>query len=134
MPAMRMNSLKSLAMHWGPLSLRMRGVTPGYASRARWMMVSTSASSIFARISQCTISAAAAIEDGTEKVKGAGDVEVTDINMPVLMGPQGLDETGAFLGGRGGLPSQKPRGLEDAVDTGRATGDDIGVEHHEGEP
>ena len=29
MPAMRMNSLKSLAMNCGPLSEMMRGVAPG---------------------------------------------------------------------------------------------------------
>jgi len=29
MPQTRMNSLKSLAMNCGPLSLMMRGVTPG---------------------------------------------------------------------------------------------------------
>src|SRR5580692_11802773 len=40
--------------------------------------------------------AAAAIEDGAEEVKGAGDIEVADIDMPVLMGLEGLDETGAF--------------------------------------
>src|SRR6266705_5220921 len=78
--------------------------------------------------------AAAAVEDGAEEVKGAGDVEVADIDVPVLVGPQGLDEAGAFLGGRRRGPGQEPRGLEDAVDAGRATGDDIGVKHHEGEP
>ena len=35
MPATRMNSLKSLAMNWGPLSLMMRGVTPGNFSLAQ---------------------------------------------------------------------------------------------------
>jgi len=29
MPAMRMNSLKSFAMNWGPLSLMMRGLALG---------------------------------------------------------------------------------------------------------
>ena len=55
MPAMRMNSLKSLAMNCGPLSVMMRGVTPGNFSRALCRMVSTSISSIFSRISQWTM-------------------------------------------------------------------------------
>lgn len=49
MPVMRMDSLKSRAMNCGPLSVMMRGVRPGYNSRARWMMVSTSLSSILSR-------------------------------------------------------------------------------------
>src|SRR6202521_4755508 len=35
MPEMRMNSLKSLAMNWGPLSEMIRGLTPGYRCLAR---------------------------------------------------------------------------------------------------
>ena len=61
-----------------------------------------------------------------------GDVEIADIDVPVLMGSQGLDEARAFLGGRGRLAGQESGGLEDAVDAGGAAGDDVGVEHHEG--
>ena len=49
---MRMNSLKSLAMNCGPLSEMIRGRSPGNCSRARWMIVSTSASVMVSRISQ----------------------------------------------------------------------------------
>jgi hypothetical protein len=77
--------------------------------------------------------AAATVEDRTQKVKGAGDVEVTDINMPVFVGIQGLDEAGAFLGDVGRWPGQESGGLEDAVDAGRATSDLVGIEHHEGQ-
>src|SRR4029079_11742958 len=76
---------------------------------------------------------AVAIEDGAEEVKGAGDVEVTDIDMPVLVGLEGLDKAGAFLGDGGRLPGQESGGLEDAVDAGRAAGGLSGVEHHEGQ-
>ena len=78
--------------------------------------------------------AAAAVEDGAEEVEGAGDVEVADIDVPVFVGHERLDEAGAFLGGRGRVPGQEPGGLEDAIDAGRAAGDDVGVEHHEGQP
>src|SRR4051794_26552284 len=60
---------------------------------------------------------AAPVKDGAEEVKGAGDVEVTHIDVPVLVGLQRLYEAGTFFGGRGRLPGQQPRGFEDAVDT-----------------
>ena len=47
-----MNSLKSLAMNCGPLSEMIRGRSPGNCSRARWRIVSTSASVLVSRISQ----------------------------------------------------------------------------------
>jgi hypothetical protein len=75
---------------------------------------------------------AAAVEDAAEEVKGAGDVEVTDINMPVLVGQERLDEAGAFLGGLGRLAGQESGVFEDAVDAGGRAGDLVGVEHHEG--
>ena len=77
--------------------------------------------------------AAAAVEDGAEEVKGAGDVEVADIDVPVLVGLEGLHEAGAFLGDVGRLPGQESRVFEDAIDAGRAAGDDVGIEHHEGQ-
>ena len=75
---------------------------------------------------------AATIEDGTQKVKGAGDVEVTDIDVPMFVGFEGLNKAGAFLGDGGRGPGQEPRAFEDAVDAGRAAGDRVGIEHHEG--
>jgi len=46
-----MNSLKSLAINWGPLSEIIRGLAPGYRSLARSKVISMSASVIdcFAR-------------------------------------------------------------------------------------
>jgi hypothetical protein len=76
---------------------------------------------------------AAAIEDRAQEVKRAGDVQVTDIDVPVFVGLQRLHEAGAFLGGLGRLAGQEPRVFEDAIDAGRAAGDDVGVEHHEGQ-
>ena len=77
--------------------------------------------------------AAAAIEEGAQKVKGPGDVEVTDIDVPVLVRLQGLDEARAFLGDGGRCPSQESGDFEDAVDAGGAAGDLVGIEHHEGQ-
>ena len=52
--------------------------------------------------------------------------------MPFLVRCEGLLEAGAFLGDVGSLTGQESRLLEDAIDAGRAAGDDIGIEHHEG--
>src|SRR5262249_5797878 len=54
MPQRRRNSVKSRAPNCGPLSERMRGLTPGKRSRARCRICSTSASVMVARISQWT--------------------------------------------------------------------------------
>src|ERR1700691_4197578 len=53
--------------------------------------------------------------------------------MPLLVRLQGLDIAGAFLGDVGRLPGQESVLFENAIDAGRATGDDIGIEHHEGQ-
>jgi len=76
--------------------------------------------------------AAVAIEERAEEIKSAGDVEVADIHVPLLMGFERLDEAGAFLGDIGRLPGEQSRFFEDAIDAGRAASNDVGIEHHEG--
>ena len=39
-----------------------------------------------------------------------------------------------FLVTLGDCPARSPAALEDAIDAGRAAGDDVGIEHHEGQP
>jgi hypothetical protein len=50
-----MNSLNSLAMNCGPLSLMIRGFSPGNFSRARSTTISASRSFSVSRISQWTM-------------------------------------------------------------------------------
>jgi hypothetical protein len=52
---MRMNPLKSRAMNWGPLSVMIRGRSPGYFSNARCTTISVSNSFMVSRISQWTM-------------------------------------------------------------------------------
>src|SRR5437773_7315116 len=78
--------------------------------------------------------AAGAVENRAEEVEGAGDVEVADIDVPVFVGLHRLHEAGAFLAGHGGRPGQQSGAFEDAVDAGRAAGNFVGIEHHEGQP
>ena len=54
--------------------------------------------------------------------------------MPVLMRPQRLHEALALGRGLGRMAVEQAGRLEDAVDAGGATGGNVGIEHHEGEP
>jgi hypothetical protein len=53
--------------------------------------------------------------------------------MPVFMGHQGLHEALTLGGGLGRVPVEPASLLEDAVNAGRATDSDVGVDHHEGQ-
>jgi hypothetical protein len=77
--------------------------------------------------------AAVAIEDGADEVESAGDVEIADVDMPVFMSLERLHKASAFLGDVGRRASQEAVGFQDAIDAGRAAGDDVGIEHHEGQ-
>jgi len=46
--------------------------------------------------------AAEAVEDGAKEVEGAGDIEVADIDVPLVVRLKGLSEAGSFLGDGGG--------------------------------
>src|SRR6185437_5610096 len=77
---------------------------------------------------------AVAIQQAAEVEERAGDVEIRNIDVPVLVGTQGLLEALPLERGLV-VPRLDRSGLkQDAVDARRAGGDDIGIEHHEGEP
>ena len=75
-----------------------------------------------------------AVEDAAQEEERPADVDVGDIDVPVLMGPQGLLEALSLLGRLAASASQLAGRLEHAVDAGGADGHDIGVEHHVGQP
>jgi hypothetical protein len=77
---------------------------------------------------------AVAVEDAAQEEESPADVEVGDIDVPVLMWPQGLLEALSLAGGNPPSRSQFVGRLEHAVDTGGADGHDIGVEHHVRQP
>ena len=77
---------------------------------------------------------APAVQQAAQGVELAGDIDVRDIDMPVLVRAQGLNEAFALGGGLGRVAVEQAGLLENAVDTGGATGDDVLVEHHEGQP
>src|SRR5215208_16201 len=77
---------------------------------------------------------AGAVEDRAQVVERSAQVEVGNVDVPVLMGPQGLDEASPLLRGLGVPAVEDAGGGEDTVDARRAGGDDLLVEHHEGQP
>ena len=78
--------------------------------------------------------ARAAIEQGAEIEEGPGDVDVGDIDVPVLMRGERLHKAGAFKRGPR-LPGVKqPRALEAPERTRGAHCHDITIKHHEGKP
>src|SRR5579885_571258 len=76
---------------------------------------------------------AAAVEEAAEVEEGPGDVDVGDIDVPVLVGAERLLEALALERWLAVMCLHQSGGAEDAIDARRADGDDVGVEHHEGE-
>src|SRR4051794_659056 len=77
---------------------------------------------------------AVAVEDAAQEEKCPANINMRDIDMPVLMGPRRLLEALALLGGLSASTRELAGRLEHAVDAGRAHGHDIGVEHHVRQP
>src|SRR5262249_60451909 len=77
--------------------------------------------------------AAATIKDAAQVVEGAGDVQVGNVHMPVLVRLERLDEALALGRGLAIVPLQQAGGAEDAVDTGGANSHHVGVKDHEGQ-
>src|SRR5579872_6129237 len=78
--------------------------------------------------------AAVAVEQRAQEVECAVDVEIRDVDVPVLVWPQRLHKTGAFLGRRRPAPI-KPAGVfEHAVGAGGTDGHGVIVQHHERQP
>ena len=76
---------------------------------------------------------AEAVEDRALEVKSSRDIEVADIDVPVLMGQQRLLKSSSFFGGFGGKSCQESGIAKYAIDRRRATSNDISVEHHVGQ-
>lgn len=77
--------------------------------------------------------AAAAIEHGAEVEERAADVDVRDVDVPVLVGIVGLLKARALLR-CGPWPSGQQAGLlQHAVHRRWADRDHVGIEHHEGQ-
>ena len=75
------------------------------------MIVSTSASVIGLADLPVDDEPAVAVEHAAEEEEGPADVEVGDIDVPVLMGPQGLLEALSLLGGLPPLGASLPAAL-----------------------
>jgi hypothetical protein len=77
--------------------------------------------------------AAISIQETAKVIKGPTDIEIRYIHMPVLMGTLRLLK--AFASSRvAPVPAPEQSGiLEHPVDRARADGNNVSVEHHEGD-
>ena len=76
---------------------------------------------------------AASVEESAEVEERPGDVDIRCVEMPVLVGPEGLLKAIRFERAFTVVCLQQSGIAEHAVSTAGADGDDV-VEHHEGEP
>ena len=86
MPVRRMNSLKSRAMNCGPLSVMIRGFASGNFSLARCRMISTRFPHRLAELPMHDV-AAVPVQNAAQVIERAADVDVGNVDMPVLMRP-----------------------------------------------
>src|SRR5215467_538188 len=96
MPEMRMNSLKSRAMNCGPLSEMIRGFASGYFSYSS--LQDHFDIGFSHRLTQIPIheETTESIQNAAQVIEGAAQVDVGNVDMPVLMGLQRLLETGSL--------------------------------------
>src|SRR5207302_7713058 len=94
MPEIRMNSLKSLAMNCGPLSEMIRGRASGYFSLQDDLDVR-----LCHRLPQIPVDdvSAAAVQNAAQVIECPADVDVRNVNVPVLMSGQRLLKARALL-------------------------------------
>src|SRR5690606_7888885 len=78
--------------------------------------------------------AADPVQQRAQVIERAADVDVRDVDVPVLVRRQRLDKARAFLAGLGVPAPQQAGGAEHAIDAGGAGRHDVLVEHHEGQP
>jgi hypothetical protein len=72
---------------------------------------------------------AVTVDDTAKRVELSADIDVSNVDMPVLMGLQRLVKTRPFLGGFALAGTEQAGPLENTVNTGGTDGDDIGIEH-----
>jgi hypothetical protein len=105
-PQRRMNSLKSLAMNCGPLSEMIRGrFRRGTSPRPLEDDLHVGFGHRLADLPVDDVPAAA-VQDAAQVVERAADVDVRDVDVPVLVRPERLHEARALS--CEGLPFQRP--------------------------
>ena len=96
MPQIRINSLKSLAMNCGPLSEMIRGRVVGKPLASPLNdRLDLSLSHALTNL-PVDNEPAAAVEQAAKVEERPGDVDVRDVDVPVFVGPQGLNKAFPF--------------------------------------
>src|SRR6516225_6298703 len=133
MPESRINSLKSFAINCGALSEITRGLTPGYRSLAPSRMINVGLGHRFPQIPM-NQETAVAVQDAAQVVERRANVQVGDIDMPMLVWLRRLVKTRPFLRGLSVPLPQQPRPTQHSPHAGRTHRHDVGVQHHERQP
>jgi len=76
---------------------------------------------------------AEAVEQAAEEEKRPANVDVGNVDVPVLVWAEGMVKTGAFKRDLDVVPPKPTCVTKHTVHARGACGDDIGIEHHEGE-
>ena len=124
--------MKSLATNCGPLSEMIRGRSPGNCSHPLDNRLHLGFGHGLADL-PVDDEPAVAVEDAAKEKECTADVDIRDIDVPVLMRPHWLLEALSLLGGLPASGCQLAGRLEHAIDAGGADGHDVGVEHHVGQ-
>ena len=75
---------------------------------------------------------AVAVKNGTKVVESTGNIEISDINVPVFMRGSGLNKARSLLGGLSVPGVKAPSGFENSIGGRRTHTGDISINHHEG--
>ena len=129
-----MNSLKSLAMNCGPLSEMIRGLASGYFSLAR--LQNDLDVGLGHRLAQIPVhdGAAVAVQHAAQVVERPADVDVGNVDMPMLVRLRRLLEARPFLRRLAVPLAQQSRLAQHPPHAGRTHRHDVGVQHHERQP
>jgi len=77
--------------------------------------------------------AAASVKDAAQVIESAAEIDVSNIDMPMLMGLQRLHKTGPLLGCFTVPAPQQIGGAQDTINATGADGNHIAIEHHKGQ-
>src|SRR5215472_11375332 len=131
MPESRINSLKSFAINCGPLSEITRGLTPGLPLLGPFQNdLNVGLGHRFPQIPM-NQETAVAIQDAAKVVERRTNIQVGNIDMPMLVRLRRLFKAGPFLRR---LPAPLPhqsRPTQHPPHAGRTHRHDVGVQHHE---
>ena len=126
-----MKSLKSRAVNCGPLSEMMRGFASGYFSLTRSRITSMSVSLIDSRKIPMHDRTTVPIQNAAQVIEGRADIDVGDIDMPMLMRLEWLLEGGPLARWLAFPARQESRLFQHPPNARRTHCHNVSIQHHE---